>query len=765
MSNSHNAFSAWRITIISILLALVSVSKTNSQTTLPLFGPVFYQDEVSLVHIYLPSDSLSQMILEESGENEYACSFQFVNSLLNETAENVTIRLRGNTSLNADKKSFQISFNGIQSGLNWQGFEKMNLIGLQNDPSIIRSKLCHDMFRYANVPSARTSFVMLYINDEYRGLYMNQEHIDEEFASLYFDEQGNGNLYKCTYPADLDYLGNNPELYQFSLWGTRTYDLKTNEWADDYSDLSEFINILNNAPSEDLICELQKVFHIESYLRVAAIDVLSGNWDGYIFNNNNFYLYHNQSTGLFEYIPYDLDNTLGIDWFGVDWADRDMYEWSPEGEARPLFNRLLETEYGRNLFSSYVNKFINEYFNESVLIVEALNLHTLIAEPALADPYRPLDFGFDEAAFLNSITSAWGEPHVDYGIEEYINLRRLSALDQLEAFEISTVLPEYLFVEEVNFVFNSLIEFRTYVQGIEASEVLLEISTDNINFSVLPGLNDQGLGGDLQDSDNIYSLSWNHSLDEDRLYYRLLLPDGSHYPCESKMIWLTNSNPGIVINEVMSNNTITIADEYGGFNGWVELFNGSNQPLSLSGKFLTDKSNDWNKFPLPEVSLDPGDFILIWLDDNPYQGPLHANFKMDSNDEELWLVSIESGSPRVTDYFTPCVSLPDNSQERTVDGENIIEMTDGPTPGSSNSGVNVLEQTTFSINIFPNPATDEIIFSRKTETVEIFDLLGRQMFRESNVQKVNIHNLKNGQYILKLATGDKLYTKNFVIAR
>ena len=63
----------------------------------------------------------------------------------------------------------------------------------------------------------------------------------------------------------------------------RVYELKTNEESDDYSDLAHFIDVLNNTPDEDLVCELQKIFNLEDYLKVIAFDVISGDWDGYIF--------------------------------------------------------------------------------------------------------------------------------------------------------------------------------------------------------------------------------------------------------------------------------------------------------------------------------------------------------------------------------------------------------------------------------------------------------------------------------------------------
>ena len=57
-----------------------------------------------------------------------------------------------------------------------------------------------------------------------------------------------GNLWKCTYPANLAFVSDNPDAYKFTpSWSDqRVYELKTNQVNDDYSSLAEFIDVLNN---------------------------------------------------------------------------------------------------------------------------------------------------------------------------------------------------------------------------------------------------------------------------------------------------------------------------------------------------------------------------------------------------------------------------------------------------------------------------------------------------------------------------------------
>ena len=72
------------------------------------------------------------------------------------------------------------------------------------------------------------------------GVYVITEHIDEEFIKNNYDKEY-GNLYKCLWPAPLHYLGDDPDSYKFQSNGRRAYDLKTNKFADDYTDLAKFI--------------------------------------------------------------------------------------------------------------------------------------------------------------------------------------------------------------------------------------------------------------------------------------------------------------------------------------------------------------------------------------------------------------------------------------------------------------------------------------------------------------------------------------------
>ena len=233
-----------------------------------------------------------------------------------DSLQRVGFRIKGHASRYNPKKSYKISFNEFKKGEKYLGFKKLSVNAYWNDPTHLRAHMTTELFHEMGVPVARSSFAELYINGEYHGLYNLVEHIDDEFLKERFGSK-KGNLYKCISPADLTYLGDDPDNYRaLDNGGGPVYELKTNKKESDYLGLAELISILNNTPIEQLEFELEKRFNVYPYLVTMAIDVIIGNWDSQLFTANNFYLYDNPLTGKFEFIPYDFDNTFGIDWKG-----------------------------------------------------------------------------------------------------------------------------------------------------------------------------------------------------------------------------------------------------------------------------------------------------------------------------------------------------------------------------------------------------------------------------------------------------------------
>lgn len=312
---------------------------------------VFLDDELTSITITMAPADLQAMLSDPHNETYRNCTVHIVNSKIDETLTDCAIRPRGNTSLDSLKKSFKVKFNEFVPGREFHGLEKINLNGEHNDPSIIRSKLSMDLFRKMGVAAPRAHHVHLIINDgsDVDGVFINVEQIDDEFVDCWFGNN-DGNLYQCTYKnarADLRYVAPGlPATYQ-NLGGGETYAEENNEESPDYTDLADFIDFVNNSDDPTFAAGIVDRLNVDSFLRAMAVDVVIGQWDNYWYGANNYYFYHNSDTDAFEFLPYDYDNSYGVDFFGIDWASRPLANWgaggygSVSGNLPPLIARIL----------------------------------------------------------------------------------------------------------------------------------------------------------------------------------------------------------------------------------------------------------------------------------------------------------------------------------------------------------------------------------------------------------------------------------------
>jgi hypothetical protein len=80
---------------------------------------------------------------------------------------------------------------------------------------------------------------------------------------------------------------------------------------------------------------------------------------------------------------------------------------------------------------------------------------------------------------------------------------------------------------------------------------------------------------------------------------------------------------GVVINEFMSSNGTTIADEDWEYSDWVELYNSGTEAVNLAGWGLSDDSDQPFRWTFPTVMIEPGQYLLVWAsgkDRKPQEG-------------------------------------------------------------------------------------------------------------------------------------------------
>ena len=701
---------------------------------------VYDRGSVARVDVSVDPAALAWMYENVESDSLHLAQLHFQNAWLDEEVADVGLRLRGNTSRFSAKKSFKISFNDFVPGREFHDVDKLNLNGEHNDPSIARSALCFNFFRRIGLAASRDSHAELWINGDYFGLYANVEHVDDEFLWKHFENPG-GNLWKCLWPADLAWRGPDPEDYQHQQDGRPVYELTTNEEGNDYTALVRLVRILHDTPDAALEDSLGDYLDVAGVLQYFAANVLLGSWDDYWYLQNNYYLYHDPVADRMALIPYDYDNTFGVDWFGVDWATRNPYSWGASG--RPLAQRILARPRWRNLYTHFLELHNTRSLDPAVWAARLDSLHTQLRPHAEPDSFRTLDYGFTMTDFDESYGDSYQNQHVGRGILEYVQLRHQSLPAQLTWQNAGPVAYDLKWSPRHPGPGDSLrVDAAAFSHAAWLAVTLRWRSQGTEEWNTAP-MTDTGDGDSeaAREADR-----WSAWLPPQApgavLELQVEAVDGQnrthrHPPVRPLSVSWREDAP-LSLNEFLALNTDDIVDPHGENEDWVELFNRGSEPAELAGLCLSDDFGDPCKWAFPDFlpPLPPGDFLLVWCDNDLEQQGLHAAFRLSGDGEELVLSAADGVT--ILDSLTFGPQMDDVSLGRLPDGTGAWQAFADPTPGESN-GDTSLEPgpgpTAFTLAARPNPFNGGVKLRLESlhgmALVEIFDVAGRLIHRQS----------------------------------
>lgn len=107
----------------------------------------------------------------------------------------------------------------------------------------------------------------------------------------------------------------------------------------------------------------------------------------------------------------------------------------------------------------------------------------------------------------------------------------------------------------------------------------------------------------------------------------------------------------------LCNSNHTFPDQEGNFHDWFEIYNRSSASISTTNLFVSDKAYNLDKWALPDSVIHPGEHWVIFASglDTITGSEIHANFKINSKGEELYL----SNGVNLLDSL-PAVCIPTN---------------------------------------------------------------------------------------------------------
>lgn len=138
---------------------------------------------------------------------------------------------------------------------------------------------------------------------------------------------------------------------------------------------------------------------------------------------------------------------------------------------------------------------------------------------------------------------------------------------------------------------------------------------------------------------------------------------------------------GVVISELMALNGSYIKDSAGQYSDWIEIYNGTGDAVNLAGYSLSEDETNRCRFVFPNVTLNPGEYKLVFASGGERAGSeLHAAFKLSNEGERVVLFDAMGKAVSYIDYENLDA---DQSVVRQSDGS--LSKTYMASPGQPNT--------------------------------------------------------------------------------
>lgn len=258
------------------------------------------------------------------------------------TLKKVAVRFKGNSSSNPrqkHKRSYLVRFDKYDDNQRFIGLRRVSFDNGVQFGSLFSEPIITEILRAEGIKAHRCNYAKVFVNDQYQGVYVNVERIDESFLEQHFPGS-KGGLWKNDLGGpggDLRFLSDDPKQY------AKAFEAK-NKAAKSRQQLVRFIKRINQTPDANFHSMMDSSIEVDAFLRVTAVMLLSGAFDQLTgWGPHNFYLFHDTKQNRWHYLPWDLDVGFCETAFGhvhvlEDWNAA----WPvPAGRTNPLLDRII----------------------------------------------------------------------------------------------------------------------------------------------------------------------------------------------------------------------------------------------------------------------------------------------------------------------------------------------------------------------------------------------------------------------------------------
>lgn len=314
-------------------------------------------DAVIRLDLVIPQASWDALVADRNALVEASLAFQGV------VLEPVQLTIKGGAGSERDitqKAAFRISLDAFLPGQRLRGKEHITLNNMVQDPSGVHETVTYRLMREAGVPAPRVAHVELWLNGQYRGLYLNVETLDDQFLQRWFTDPY-GNLYEGVYGADVS-LG---------LAGLMEQDEQGLNDVTDRSDLAALGEMLALPATEENWAAFEDKIDVDRTLRMLAAEVVVQHWDGYFWYPNNYRIYHEPSTDRWTLLPWGTDQTFGFPGGDIHGPNGDIAAWCMQvTSCRSRYDGHL-LEFADRLLAMDLDTIVSDTYDRIHLLYEA----------------------------------------------------------------------------------------------------------------------------------------------------------------------------------------------------------------------------------------------------------------------------------------------------------------------------------------------------------------------------------------------------------
>jgi spore coat protein CotH len=296
------------------------------------------------------------------------------------------------------KRSLNISMDYAVEDQDLGGYQTLNLLNVNNDPTFLRAIIYTEIAR-RYIPTPKMNYLRVVINGESWGVYLNAQQFNGDLIREHFKDTKGARWKAPGSPrgrAGLEYLGEDPAAYR------DLYEIKTKDDAESWKALIRLTKVLNETPVDRLEAAIAPMLDIDGTLKFLALEVALVNSDGYWTRASDYNIYRD-SSGKFHIIPHDVNEAIGGEGGGRGGARGAQLDplVAIDDSSKPLRSRLLAVPALRQRYLGYVRDIATKWMDWNALLPTVKASHSLIAADVKTDTRKLYDYpGFQAGIAL-----------------------------------------------------------------------------------------------------------------------------------------------------------------------------------------------------------------------------------------------------------------------------------------------------------------------------------------------------------------------------